>query len=74
MLNPSLPYHLIPVAQATETIALFLKEIRIDRTDAQAKRMCIVFHRLPIIFHIPGDVNGDAGTNPCDIVHLGRVS
>ena len=68
-----LPNLLVDMAQTAKTIGIFLKEVRIDSTNTQAKCMRILFHRLPIVFHVPGNMNGDARTDARDVVDLCRV-
>jgi len=73
MRNRSLPYLLVGMAQAAETVRIVLKEVRIHGTNMQAELRCILPHCMPIIFSVPGNVNGDTGTNAGDLMHLGRV-
>src|SRR5579864_9275593 len=73
MLDCALSYLLIKMAQAAEAVTLLLKEIGIDCANTQAKSIGIILHCLPIVFPIPGYVNGDAWADARDLVDLGRV-
>ncbi len=73
MLNRSLPNRLVKVAQAAEAVCVILKKVRIHGTNTQAELPGILLHCLPIVFSVPGNVNGDAGTDAGNLLHLGRV-
>src|SRR5260221_2098669 len=73
MHDSSLPHLIIEMAQAAEAVRVILKEVRVDGADTQAKHMGIVFHCLPIVFHIPGNVDGDTRASTGYLVDLGRV-
>src|SRR6266566_8531611 len=61
------------MAQATEAVGIVLKEVRVHRADAQAELSGVLLHCLPIIFPVPGYVDGDARADAGDLLHLGRV-
>ena len=73
MLDRSLPHFLVKMEQAAETVHIVLKEVRIHGTNTQAELPCIHLHCMPIVFSVPGNVNGDAGTDTGDLMHLGRI-
>ncbi len=73
VLNRSLPNRLVEMAQAAEAVRIILKEVWIHGTDTQAELASVFLHRTPIVFSVPGNVNGDAWTGPCDPLDLGRV-
>src|SRR5215813_10521979 len=73
VLNCSLPNRLVEMAQAAEAIRIILKEVWIHGTDTQAELAGVFLHRTPIVFSVPGNVNGDAWTRAGDLLNLGRV-
>src|SRR5579884_1143963 len=73
VIDGSLPYRFIEVAQAAQSIHVFLKEIGVDGPQAQAQFGGVSFHRLPVLYFVPGDVNGDAGADARHFVDLGGI-
>src|SRR5579885_1406744 len=73
MRDSSLPHLLIEMTQAAEAIHVILKEIRIDRANPQTKSTRIFLHRLPVIFLVPGNMDGDAGTDAGNSLHLSCI-
>ena len=71
MLDRSLSHLFVEMAQAAETVYIVLKEVRIHGTNTQAELPCILLHCLPIVFPVPGNVNGDAWTDTGDLVAPG---
>ena len=73
MLTRLLPHRLVEVAQAAEAVRIILKEVWIHGTDTQAKLAGVFPHGTPIVFSIPGNVNGHAWATAGDLLNLGRV-
>jgi hypothetical protein len=73
MCDPSLSYLLVDMAQATQTVGIFLEQIRIDGANAQAQAPCIRFHLLPIVLNVPGNMNSDTRTDAHHVVDLCRI-
>src|SRR5438270_9548526 len=61
------------MAQAAEAVRVILEEVWIHGTNTQAELPGILLHGLPIVFSVPGNVNGDARADAGDLMHLGRV-
>src|SRR5260370_35115291 len=64
---------LVEMTKAAEAVHILLKQIRIDRAYAQSQWADMRFDRLPVIYLIPGYVNGNTGANASDFVDLRRV-
>src|SRR5215831_15501629 len=73
MLDGPLSHLRIEVTQAAEAIHFLLEEIRVDRPDLQPKTAGVLFHFLPIVYFVPRNVYGDAGTDAGDSLHLGGI-
>src|SRR5579884_1353941 len=73
MVNCLLPDSLIKMAQATEAVYIILKEVWIDGPDMQSKLLRVFLHSLPVIYFIPGNMNGDTWANTHNSLYLCRV-
>src|SRR5690348_16172264 len=73
MLDRSLSYPIVKMAQTPETVDIVLKEVRIHGPDMHAKFTCICLHGIPIIFLVPGYVNCDTRAYTSHMMYLGRI-
>src|SRR2546423_13806577 len=73
MRNRLLAYSPVEMAQTAKAVRVILKEVRIHGTNTQAELPGILLHGMPIIFSVPGNVNGDTRTDAGDLLHLGCV-
>ena len=73
MRNRLLAHSPVEMAQTAEAVPIILKEVRIHRTDTQPQLAGIFLHPTPIVFSVPGDVNGDAWASAGDLLNLCRV-
>src|ERR1700680_1861287 len=63
----------VEMAQAAETVRVILKEVGIHSTNTQAELPGVFLHGTPVIFSIPGNVDGNSRADARDLLHLGRV-
>src|ERR1700674_4132337 len=63
----------VEMAQAAEAVRVILKEVRIHSTNTHAELPGVFLHGLPVIFSIPGNVDGNSRADARDLLHLSRV-
>src|SRR5215470_11868125 len=73
MLDRSLSHMFVKMAKTPQTVDVVLKEVRIHSPDMYTELLCICFHRIPIIFLVPGYMYSDTRADTSDFMYLGCV-